>query len=310
MAVYLRTLQGERNLSSYTIRNYKTDLSSFFRYLGGDDYWKFHPKDADRQALRRYLAHLRDQGMAGGSIVRKVSTVRSFYRFLERRGHIEENPFATVHSPKKERRLPQALTVNQATELVTAPFADNPGGLRDRAILELLYAGGLRISELVAIDLGDADLRDSTVRVLGKGNKERICLMGDPAVRSLQLYLQEGRPGFVKEARERALFLNKVGGRLSARAVQIMLNRYAKLAGIKQRVHPHLLRHTFATHLLDGGADLRVVQELLGHSSPNTTQIYMHVTEAQQRRVYLEAFKRRNGRDQSSKADGSEDITH
>ncbi|KPK21604.1 MAG: hypothetical protein AMJ76_02260 [Dehalococcoidia bacterium SM23_28_1] len=296
---YLRFLQAERNLSPYTLRNYESDLRSFFRYAEDADR-KIH--DVDRYLLRGYLARLREQKMALGSIVRRVSTIRSFYRFLVRQGHIKHDPLAGVHSPKKGRRLPSFLSPRQVLSILGAVEGDSPKALRDRAILELLYAAGVRLSELVALDTGDVDIGEREVRVVGKGNKERIALMGRAAADALQRYLREGRSALVQRSHERALFLNKQGGRLSARAVQIMLRRCALKAGLDERVFPHLLRHTFATHMLDGGADLRVVQELLGHASVSSTQIYTHVSEAEKRRVYDEAFynvwRSRRGRSQ------------
>jgi integrase/recombinase XerC len=284
---YLRVLQAERNLSPYTLRNYESDLRSFFRYAA--DAERDIP-DVDRYLLRGYLATLREQKMAPGSIVRKVSSIRSFYRFLAREGHIEHDPLAGVHSPKKGRRLPGVLSSRQVLAILGSVEGDSPKALRDRAILELLYAAGVRLSELVALDTSDANIDEREVRVIGKGNKERIALMGRAAADALQRYLREGRPALVKRPQERALFLNKEGGRLSARAVQLMVRRCALKAGLDERVFPHLLRHTFATHMLDGGADLRVVQELLGHASVGSTQIYTHVSEAEKRRVYDAAF--------------------
>jgi integrase/recombinase XerC len=284
---YLRFLEAERNLSPYTLRNYESDLRSFFRYA--EDAGRDIP-DVDRYLLRGYLASLREQEMASGSIVRRVSSIRSFYRFLVREGHIEHDPLAGVHSPKKGRRLPRFLSPKQVLAILAAVEGDSPKALRDRAILELLYAAGVRLSELVALDTSDANIDEREVRVIGKGNKERIALMGRAAADSLQRYLREGRPDLVKRSQEKALFLNKEGGRLSARAVQIMVRRCALKAGLDERVFPHLLRHTFATHMLDGGADLRVVQELLGHASVGSTQIYTHVSEAEKRRVYNDAF--------------------
>jgi integrase/recombinase XerC len=228
--------------------------------------------------------------MALGSIVRRVSSIRSFYRFLVRQGHIEQDPLAGVHSPKKGRRLPSFLSVRQVLAILGAVEGDSPKALRDRAILELLYASGVRVSELMALDTSDVDIGEQEVRVVGKGNKERIALMGRAAAGALRRYLREGRPVLVQRPHERAFFLNKQGGRLSARAVQMMVRRCALKAGLDERVFPHLLRHTFATHMLDGGADLRVVQELLGHTSVASTQIYTHVSEAEKRRVYDAAF--------------------
>jgi len=287
LQAYLRFLQAERNLSPYTLRNYENDLRSFFRYAedAGRDI-----RAVDRYLLRGYLATLREQKMALGSIVRKVSSIRSFYRFLVRQGHIEQDPLAGVHTPKKGRRLPSFLSVGQVLAILGAVEGDSPKALRDRAILELLYASGVRLSELVALDTSDLDIGEQEVRVVGKGNKERIALMGRAAAAALRRYLREGRPALVRRPHERALFLNKQGGRLSARAVQMMVRRCALKAGLDERVFPHLLRHTFATHMLDGGADLRVVQELLGHASVASTQIYTHVSEAEKRRVYDAAF--------------------
>jgi integrase/recombinase XerC len=284
---YLHFLEAERNLSPYTLRNYESDLRSFFRYAQDAER---DIRDVDRYLLRGYLASLREQEMASASIVRKVSSIRSFYRFLVREGHIEHDPLAGVQSPKKGRRLPGVLSSRQVLAILGAVEGDSPKALRDRAILELLYAAGVRLSELVALDTSDANIDEQEVRVIGKGNKERIALMGRAAADALQRYLREGRPVLVKRSQEKALFLNKEGGRLSARAVQLMVRRCALKAGLDERVFPHLLRHTFATHMLDGGADLRVVQELLGHASVSSTQIYTHVSEAEKRRVYNEAF--------------------
>jgi len=287
LQAYLRFLQAERNLSPYTLRNYESDLRSFFRYAqdAGREIC-----DVDRYLLRGYLAGLREKKISPGSIVRKVSSIRSFYRFLVRQGYIEHDPLAGVHSPKKGRRLPGVLSPRQVLAILGAVEGDSPKALRDRAILELLYAAGVRLSELVALDTSDIDIGEQEVRVVGKGNKERIALMGRAAADALQRYLREGRPTLVQRSHERALFLNKQGDRLSARAVQIMVRRCALKAGLDERVFPHLLRHTFATHMLDGGADLRVVQELLGHASVGSTQIYTHVSEAEKRRVYDDAF--------------------
>ncbi len=287
LAAYLRYLTAERNLSPLTLRNYRTDLSDFARYLHDEE--GIGPLEADRQAFRRYLARLRENGTASASVSRKVSTVRGFYRFLVREGRLAADPLAGVRSPKRERRLPHVLTKEHLTALIEAADADTPQGLRDRAILELMYAAGLRLSEVVGLDVANLDATDRTLVVRGKGNKERMVLVGRPAEKALRRYLERGRPQLARRP-DTALFLNRDGGRLSARSVQQLVRRHALRAGLDQRVWPHLLRHSFATHLLDGGAELRVVQELLGHASASTTQIYTHVTEEQQRRVYDRAF--------------------
>lgn len=308
LEAYIKVLQAERNASPYTLRNYRTDLLSFIRYLD-DDTSDPDLGCVDRHALRQYLAQLRQEGVASGSVARKVSTIRSFYRFLAREGYIAGDPIEGVRGPKRERRLPHVLTVRQVVDLITSSLGQGYTGLRDRAIVELLYAAGVRISELVGLDVGNVDLTQVTVRVTGKGNQERISLMGRPAQDALHRYLKTARPVLSHGREERALFLNRDGGRLSARAVQLMVRRKAAAAGLDERVYPHLLRHTFATHLVDGGADIRVVQALLGHKKVDTTQIYTHVTEAQQRRVYLAAFynqvrpKRRQQLDDENTAD-------
>ncbi len=285
--VYLRYLTAERNLSPYTLRNYSADLRDFGRYLEAVE--EIGPLDVDRQAFRRYLARLRENGTAPASIGRKVSTIHTFYRFLAREGILERDPLLGVSSPKRERRLPEILGKDQLTAIIEAADSDTPQGLRDRAILELMYAAGLRRAEVVGLDAAALDVREQVVRVRGKGNKERVAVIGRPAAEALQRYQREGR-GKLARAGETALFVNRDGRRLSGRSVQKIVRNHALKAGLDQRVFPHLLRHSFATHLLDGGAELRVVQELLGHASANTTQIYTHVTEEQQRRVYERAF--------------------
>lgn len=284
---YVRYLRAERNLSSYTLRNYRGDLTDFGAYLESEE--GIGPLEIDRQSFRRYLARLHDNGTATASVGRKVSTVHTFYRYLVRQGKLKRDPLLGVSSPKRERRLPRILSKDDLTAIIEAADSDTPQGLRDRAILELLYAAGLRLAEVVGLDVGGADLAERQVRVRGKGNKERVVVFGRPAADALERYLRKGR-GQLVAAGEPALFVNREGLRLSGRSVQKIVRKHALMAGLDQRVFPHLLRHSFATHMLDGGAELRVVQELLGHASAGTTQIYTHVTEEQQRRVYDRAF--------------------
>ncbi len=283
---YVRYLTAERNLSSYTLRNYRSDLRDFGRYLEAEGIGALK---VDRQSFRRYLAHLHEAGTAAASVSRKVSTIHAFYRFLVREDILERDPLMGVSIPKREKRLPKILGKEQLTAIIEAADSDGPQGLRDRAILELLYAAGLRLAEAVALDVGGVDLSERLARVRGKGNKERMVVIGIPAAEALQRYLRKGRPKLARSG-EAALFVNRGGKRLSGRSVQKIVRKHALMAGLDQRVFPHLLRHSFATHMLDGGAELRVVQELLGHASANTTQIYTHVTEEQQRRVYDRAF--------------------
>jgi integrase/recombinase XerC len=230
--------------------------------------------------------------MARSSVARRVSELRSLGRYLERTTG-QPSVFAHARAPKVPSRLPTVLSRPEAALLMEAPAPVGAPGLRDRAILETLYAGGLRVAELVRLDLGDTDLSGRAVRVLGKGDKERVCLLGTAAVGVLARYLAEGRPELAAAQRSSsALFINQRGGRLTARSVQDMTQRYARSVGIQRRITPHTLRHTFATHMLDGGADLRVVQELLGHALISTTQIYTHVSRAHLQRVYLQAHPR------------------
>ncbi|MFC2060431.1 tyrosine recombinase XerC [Chloroflexota bacterium] len=286
---YINYLEAERNASPYTVRNYTTDLLGFFQFLGEKGVGSLN--EVDKHVLRDYLAHVLEQGFVKASIARKLSAIRSFYRYLVREEIMSTNPSATTSSPKLDRRLPSFLTTDEMGRLIEIPDLSTPKGQRDRALLELLYASGIRVSELVHLNLEQVDLGSREIRVRGKGSKERMVLMGQPAAEALSTYLRQGRPMLfgTKIRMTNAVFINYYGGRLTERGVQKIVAKYAKKAGLDKRVHPHMLRHTFATHLLDGGADLRVVQELLGHASLSSTQIYTHVTQSQARKVYLSA---------------------
>jgi site-specific recombinase XerD len=287
VAQYLASVAASKNLSAYTLRNYANDLRHFLDYAGERDRG---PTSVDRLFMRGYLSSLVDANVAPASITRKLSTVRSFFRYLREEGIIEADPLVGVRGPKRARKLPNFLSQEQIQALIAAPDGDTPQHLRDRALLELLYAAGLRVSEVAGLDVERIDLDERTALVLGKGARERVVLMGRPAVEALRRYLRDGRAKLASGA-EPALFLNRAGGRLSQRAIQILVRKYALVAGIDRRIHPHLLRHTFATHLLDGGAELRVVQTLLGHESVNTTQIYTHVTDATKRKAIEESLE-------------------
>ena len=294
---YLRELQAVGNRSPYTIRNYRSDIGHFLAWCCE------HEHDAlalNRALFREYLGRLRERGIVASSITRRTSTVHGFYRYLLQEGATSKDLLYGVALPKRPRRLPKIIEPTHLEALLAAPETSHPRGLRDRAILELLYGGGLRISELVSLDVGQVSLDDGEAIVHGKGAKERVVLFGNPAMDALESYLRDGRPALLLAAIERnartsphttALFINRSGGRLSARSVQTLVKHYAIAAGIPVDVHPHLLRHSFATHLLDGGADIRIVQELLGHSSANTTQIYTHVSQARQAEVSASAWQ-------------------
>ncbi len=284
---YLELRGKARNLSGYTLRNYRTDLEHFLYALAG---WETDLMKVQRTDLRRYLAVLLGNGVANASVRRKVSTIRSFYKWLRQEELLAVDPFFGVTGPKEGLRLPDILSSEDIEKMAAAADGKEPAGLRDRALIELLYAAGLRVSEVASLDVTEMDVRDRSVRVQGKGKKERIGVFGEPAATALNRYLHDGRPELAA-GKETALFLNRFGGRLTTRSVQTIVRKYATKAGLPLAVHPHLLRHSFATHLLDGGADLRVVQELLGHESPNTTQIYTHVSEAKKRATMESAFE-------------------
>ena len=290
---YINYLAAEKNASPYTVRNYTSDLlgskniTGFFAFLAEKGITSLDK--ADRHVMRAYMGYLMEQGLVKASIARRLSAIRSFYRYLVREQILTANPVQETSSPKLDKRLPSFLTTDEITKLLAAPDITNPNGQRDRAFLELLYASGLRVSELAGLNLEQVDLDTREIRVMGKGSKERMVLMGEPAANALTDYLNDGRRKLKGDKKTSAVFLNYQGGRLTERSVQELLEGYATKADIGKKVHPHMLRHTFATHLLDGGADLRVVQELLGHTSLSTTQIYTHVSKSQARKVYLSA---------------------
>jgi site-specific recombinase XerD len=283
LELFLSYLRLEKNASAYTIRNYETSIRGFLdiiRNLGISSLG-----EVNRQIWRTYSGILNEHKYAKRSIACKQSAIRSFYKYLNREEILQTNPFKKLPSPKLDRRLPTFLTVAEAKLLIESPDLSRPQGQRDRALLELLYASGLRVSELVSMNVEQVNLNTNEIRVWGKGSKERIVLIGIPASRALSTYINRGRPELLGRKKNSALFLNRYGGRLPARRVQKILTKYART--IDKRVHPHMLRHTFATHLLDGGADLKVVQELLGHADLSSTQIYTHVTQSRARKIYL-----------------------
>ena len=287
---YEEHLRAERGLAELTIRNYVTDLRPLYDYmtlrgLSGLE-------RIDRTSVRGYLAWLSELGYVRRSIARKLSTLRGFLRWLVRKGVLQTDPLPRRGVMKLDSRLPRFLSQDEAARLVLAPDTSAPLGARDRALLELIYAAGLRVSEVRDLNVGNVDLASREVRVTGKGSKQRAVLIGEAARSALAIYLNEVRPKLEGRDSDNALFLNRYGGRLSQRSIQAKVRRYAARVGLGTGVHTHTLRHSFATHLLEGGADLRVVQELLGHASPATTQIYTHVTASEAKAVYLAAHPR------------------
>lgn len=282
---YLERLADERQLSPYTLRNYRSDLSQFLAYL---DEQKTALEGVSRHTYRAYLTELRDAGTAPGSLRRRASTIKGFFKQLHARDVLSQDPLRLASAPRTPARLPTFLNAQEVEALLAAPEIGKPAGMRDRAILEVLYGAGLRVSELAKLTRSAVDWENKLLRVAGKGGRERVALLGQGALDTIEDYVREGRPALATDKSGDWLWLNRFGGPLSARAVQLAVRRYAVQAALPKGVHPHLLRHSFATHMLERGADVRIVQELLGHASVGTTQIYMHVTESA-KRVTIEA---------------------
>lgn len=280
----MRYLEIEKNYSPHTLLNYKLDLESFKKFIGDTGLEK-----VDYLTLRKYLAVLKEKNLGTRTIGRRLSSLRSFFRFLTREGYLKVNPILVLSSPKLEKHLPAFMTEEEVTRLIESAFPRNESdelGLRNRAILETFYSTGMRISELVGLDLNDIDFIGGIVKVMGKGKKERIVPIGETATSTIRKYLDR------RKKQADALFLNKNGGRISARGVRAAVAKYIRLVGVKQGVSPHTLRHSFATHLLNRGADLRTVQELLGHANLSTTQIYTHLTTDKLKSMYDKAHPR------------------
>ena len=293
---FLEYLRVERNASDLTIKSYGEDLELLAEFLAGEDGTKPvpHPRDLSTGRLREYVAALHEAGYAKTTVARKLASLRSFFRFGQREGWTKGNPAKPLRNPRKARSLPHFLANRDIGRLLSAPPKATPPGLRDRAMLETMYSAGLRVSELVGINDGDLDMAQGIVRVRGKGRRERMAHIGSYAISALKAWLAVRKlaPAEKKNLRQAPVFVNKFGTRLTTRSVGRMLEKYLKETGLDQRTTPHTLRHSFATHLMDRGADIRSVQELLGHKSLVTTQIYTHVSTARLRQVYERAHPR------------------
>jgi integrase/recombinase XerC len=294
LEAFVAHLRDERGLSAHTVSAYRRDMTQFLQFAGRAGVTD--PAQVEPLLLRRFLALQRTRGLAAASIARKAAALRTGFRFLARRGLVADDPAAGLGVPRGPRRLPVVLKPRQIDRLLAGPDPVDPVGLRDRAILELLYATGIRVGELCGLRLGDVDLAADTVLVLGKGAKQRVAPFGEPARVALLDYLVKGRaamlPGPDRESDREALFFNRRGRPMTQRDVRGMLERYRVAAGAPAGTSPHTLRHSYATHLLEGGADLRAVQELLGHVALTTTQTYTHVSNERLRRVYEQAHPR------------------
>lgn len=273
---YLSVLKLERNLSDNTVYSYRNDINSFLEYL--DEKKVTDPSGVKYNHLTGFFKLLSELGLASSSAARYYSSLKGFFRYLYLNKYITQNPMEKISSPKLARNLPPVLSVNEVEDILSKPATDNKLGLRDKALLELMYACGTRVSELINIKLSDLFFKEEVIRVFGKGSKERIIPVGSSAVKWVNEYLTAGRPLLEKKAKsENYLFLNSRGGKLSRMGVWKIVDKYVREAGIEKEVHPHTFRHSFATHLLEGGADLRAVQEMLGHADISTTQIYTHI---------------------------------
>jgi site-specific recombinase XerD len=296
LETYIQHLKFGRDASPHTLKSYRTDLEDFITFLEVDYFAAgendtLDPASVDTPAVIAWLGHLNLRGSAGATISRKLSALRGFFRFLRRQGVIEQDPARVVSQRRKRQKLMPHLTELEIGEFLRAPDPTRLSGLRDRAILELLYATGIRVGELVALDTGDLDFKARLVRVLGKGRKERIVPLGQPAVKAVKVYLgaREGKPAF---AGKREMFLNNRGGRLTDRSIRRLVKKYVDHLALNHDLSPHAIRHSFASHLLSRGADLRVIQELLGHVSLSTTQKYIHTSMARIKEVYDKAHPR------------------
>ncbi len=264
---FINYISYQKNYSSNTVNAYKRDLKQFLEFSG------YNLNSVDLELLRNYVYYLNKLGYKARSTGRKIAAIKSFFKFLVKRSYIKKNPALLLSSPKVPERLPDFLSYQEVEKILTSVNGKDEAGLRDRAILELLYSSGLRVGELVSLKISNLNIAEGTLHVKGKGNKERIVPVGSYALNAVFEYLNKRI-----NLRSPYIFLNKKGEKITARSVERIVNKYAKIAGITKKVTPHTFRHSFATHLLDRGADLRTVQELLGHSDISTTQIYTHVT--------------------------------
>ena len=287
---YLHYLKVERGLSENTIASYGIDLKLFLEYLRENEILSF--KQVNKEVIVNYMQAEKNNNKANSSILRSVSSLRKFFQYLAQEKIIEKDPMLLIDTPKKKQHLPQVLTKEEVEKLLHSPNTGQVLGLRDRAMLELMYATGLRISEIINLKLEDLHLTMGTLQTLGKGHKERIVPVGDEAIKWINRYLEEARPKLLKQKRSNYLFLNFHGNNLTRQGVWKNLKAEVRKAGIQKNITPHTLRHSFATHILENGADLRIVQELLGHADISTTQIYTHLSNKQLADIYNRAHPR------------------
>ncbi len=290
---FLSYLELERGLSRNTLNAYRTDLLQYGEFLAAHDLDALEVRPAE---VADFLAELATgngrPACSAATIHRKAACLRSFYKHLRRDELIGEDPTAVLTAPRRAKKLPQVLNYSEVQQLLAAPRGDEPTALRDRALLEVMYACGLRASETIGLDVADVELREGFLRARGKGSKERLVPLGRKAIAAISVYLRSGRPKLVGDAHESRLFVNFRGGALSRQGLYKIVQRHARAAGLGGRLSPHTLRHSFATHLLAGGCDLRAVQEMLGHADISTTQMYTHLSGEQLKEVYFSSHPR------------------
>jgi integrase/recombinase XerD len=286
---FLAYLELERGLSRNTLEAYRTDLQQYGCFLERQG---LDPLQVTASHLRAFVSEIQSGAAAPATVQRKIACLRSFHRYLRREQILERDPSSELRAPRSRARLPKVLSRDEVRALLRQPQGNSPAALRDRALLETMYACGLRASEAITLELSQLDLEGGIVRPRGKGSKERIVPVGSAALRALREYLERGRPKLVGLRDEPRLFVNARGARLSRQGLYKIVQRYARAAGLEHRMSPHTLRHTFATHLLAGGCDLRSLQEMLGHADIGTTQVYTHLSPERLREVYFEAHPR------------------
>lgn len=291
---FINELQNERNYSKYTITNYKKDIETFIKYQISNKITKY--SQIDYKQIRIYLTHLYEENYTNKTICRHISSLRTFFKYLKREEEIKDNPMLLISNPKTEKKLPNFLYYNDLETLLEVP-KNTPIGIRDELIMELLYSTGIRVGELVNIKMNDINIKEKSVKVLGKGNKERYVYFGEICQNRLSNYFNNSRDCLLKKKTNEYLLINKNGTKLTDRGVRLIIEKIRKESGIKQKVSPHTFRHTYATHMLNEGAPLRVVQELLGHENISTTGVYTHVSNEHLRNVYLNNHPRARKKD-------------
>ncbi len=288
---YIHFLKVERQLSANTTTSYRRDLEEYLNFLQISGHEVID--DVDRQVILSHLQALKDSGKSSRTISRHISSIRSFHQFMLREKVASQDPTVHLELPKLEQKLPRVLSMQEVEQLIAAPDDSKPQGIRDEALLEILYGTGMRVSELIGLDMDDIHLSMGFVRVFGKGGKERIIPLGGRAIQSCKRYINEARPIFIEKLKSAdALFVNMRGARLTRQGCWKLLKAHASFAGIEKELTPHILRHSFATHLIENGADLRAVQEMLGHADISTTQIYTHVSRTRLKEVYVQFHPR------------------